>query len=225
MIKHHPSQELLQAFVNGELPASLSAGVAIHADMCPACQASIANLTEQAAEKSFEQAFLHQFVVDESDDISDIDFDRMFEEITQTDDLASVAPSQAKFVTLKGKEYKLPKQLQHMEFASPMNLGKLARSRINLGEGEIHSSLLHIDPGGSVPQHTHHGYELTLLLEGSFSDEMGDYHAGDFILLDQNHDHSPVSENGCLCFTVANDALHFTKGFNKLLNPFGSLIY
>ncbi|GHG03068.1 ChrR family anti-sigma-E factor [Thalassotalea marina] len=225
MIKHHPSQELLQAFVNGELPASLSAGVAIHADMCPACQANIANLTEQAAENSFEQAFLHQFVVDESDDISDIDFDRMFEEITQTDDLASVTPSQAKFVTLKGKEYKLPKQLQHMEFASPMNLGKLARSRINLGEGEIHSSLLHIDPGGSVPQHTHHGYELTLLLEGSFSDDMGEYHVGDFILLDQNHDHSPVSENGCLCFTVANDALHFTKGFNKLLNPFGSLIY
>lgn len=225
MIKHHPSQELLQAFVNGELPASLSAGIAIHADMCPACQATIATMTEQAAEDSFEQAFLHQFVVDDNEDIADIDFERMFSEITDSSDVAKVKVEQPKFITLKGKEYKLPKQLQHMEFASPMNLGKLARSRVDLGEGEIHTSLLHIDPGGAVPQHTHQGYELTLLLEGSFCDEMGEYHAGDFIMLDQQHDHSPMSPDGCLCFTVANDALHFTKGFNKLLNPFGSLIY
>ncbi|MFQ3312714.1 MAG: putative transcriptional regulator, partial [Colwellia sp.] len=33
------------------------------------------------------------------------------------------------------------------------------------------------------------------------------------------------STNGCLCFTVANDALHFTQGINKLLNPIGSFIY
>ena len=38
MIKHHPTFELLRSFVDGDLPASLSAGIAIHADMCPKCQ-------------------------------------------------------------------------------------------------------------------------------------------------------------------------------------------
>ena len=33
MVKHHPTFELLQAYVAGDLPASLSAAIAIHADM------------------------------------------------------------------------------------------------------------------------------------------------------------------------------------------------
>ena len=49
MIKHHPTFELIQAFVNGELPASLSAGIAMHAEMCPKCQHQIAQLTNQIA--------------------------------------------------------------------------------------------------------------------------------------------------------------------------------
>ena len=57
MIKHHPKFELLQSFVNGDLPASLAAGIAIHADMCSQCQEKINQLTEQVAEASFEQNF------------------------------------------------------------------------------------------------------------------------------------------------------------------------
>lgn len=229
MIKHHPTDDLLQAFVQGELPASLTAGIAIHADLCPQCQAKIAALSEQAAEESFEQNFLHQFVVENDSDlneIADMDFEKMMSEITDTDDIDLPQIAEAKkTIELRGNAYVLPKQLQKMDFSKPMNIGKLSRSRIQLGEGEIHSSLLHIDPGGSVPQHTHQGFELTLLLEGSFSDEYGEYVPGDFILLDGSHNHNPVSDKGCLCFTVANDALQFTQGVNKLLNPFGSLIY
>jgi putative transcriptional regulator len=85
--------------------------------------------------------------------------------------------------------------------------------------------LLHIQPGGSVPEHTHNGFELTVLIAGDFSDDQGEYVPGDFIMLDKKHQHHPVSEKGCLCFTVANDSLHFTQGINKLLNPIGTFIY
>jgi putative transcriptional regulator len=101
----------------------------------------------------------------------------------------------------------------------------LARTRIQLDETEIHTNLLHIEPGGSVPEHTHKGFELTVLLEGSFHDDHDKYVKGDFIMLDSSHQHHPVSPEGCLCYTVANDALHFTQGINKLLNPIGSFIY
>jgi len=84
---------------------------------------------------------------------------------------------------------------------------------------------LHIDADGEVPTHTHKGFEITLLLDGSFEDDMGTYHPGDFIELNGEHNHQPKTKEGCLCYTVADDALQFTEGFHKLFNPIGSLLY
>lgn len=230
MIKHHPTFELLQSFVDGELPASLSAGVAIHADMCSECQAKIAQLTDTVAESSFEfeEAYLDRFIVgDQSDaeEASTINFDDMIAGITASDFQDSVPVKKETFITFENKEYLLPSALNSMPLGKTAHIGKLSRARIQLDENEIHSSLLHIEPGGGVPEHTHKGFELTVLLDGSFEDESGKYVKGDFIMLDGNHKHHPISAEGCLCFTVANDALHFTQGINKLLNPIGSFIY
>ena len=229
MIKHHPKFELLQNFVEGDLPASLAAGIAIHADMCPICQQKIAQLTEQVAEASFEQSFLHKFVVNDKDDltqIAEMNFDDMIEGITASDQVATVAePVSERLVTFKGMQYTLPNTLRNFQLGRTAQIGNLSRARIQLNEGEIHTNLLHIAPGGSIPEHTHKGFELTLLLAGSFADERGEYVAGDFIMLDKRHQHQPATEHGCLCYTVANDALHFTQGINKLLNPIGAFIY
>lgn len=216
MINFHPNSELLSTFTKGELPASLSAAIAIHTDMCPTCQQRISALTEQSAEFEFEQP---------SFDLGNLDIDTMISDITNDTNIELTYEDVAKSITVKGKVYTLPRAIQHMPMGKWNSFGSLSRARMDLEEGDIHSSLLQISPGGSVPEHTHKGYELTLLLEGSFKDEMGEYVAGDFILLDSSHKHNPVTEQGCLCFTVANDALHFTQGINKLLNPIASLIY
>lgn len=230
MIKHHPKFELIQSFVNGDLPASLSAAIAIHADMCPLCQQKIAQLTEQTAEVSFEEAYLDRFIVDDitttpESDNNEIDFDAMVASITESNTIDEPKTPVEKTVEFNNKPYTLPKALNNMPLGKTLNMGKLSRARIQLNENEIHTSLLQIEPGGGVPQHTHKGFELTLLLDGSFNDEKGEYVKGDFIMLDGSHTHNPVSEKGCLCYTVANDALHFTQGINKLLNPIGAFIY
>jgi len=228
MIKHHPKFELIQAFVNGELPASLSAGIAIHIDMCPKCKKSIALLTEQVAEQSFEEGFLDKFIVDDNADLESIahlDFDEMIAGITESADIDSVTTPVVKTVEFNKAVYTLPTVLNNIALGKTANVGKLSRSRLQLDENEVHSSLLHIQPGGGVPQHTHNGFELTVLLDGSFHDEDGEYVKGDFIMVEGNHKHHPISTNGCLCYTVANGALHFTQGINKLLNPIGTFIY
>ncbi len=229
MIKHHPKFELLQSFVEGDLPASLAAGIAIHADMCSLCQRQINQLTEQVAEASFEQNFLHKFVVDNDEDLAEIaelDFDEIIEKITANDELESKHELRdERAIDFKGMQYVLPKTLRNMALGKTAQIGKLSRARVLLDEGEIHTNLLHIGPGGAIPQHTHKGFELTLLLAGTFADEQGEYVEGDFIMLDKRHQHQPATEHGCLCYTVANDALHFTQGINKLLNPIGSFIY
>ena len=80
MIKHHPKYELIQSFVKGDLPVSLSAGIAIHADMCSTCQQKIVQLTEQAAEVSFEEDLLDKLMVDsQGQDITLMDFDQMID--------------------------------------------------------------------------------------------------------------------------------------------------
>jgi len=230
MIKHHPKFSLLQSFVGGELPASLAAGIAMHAEMCPLCQEKITQLTEQVAEVSFEASETESFAAKALDnalsDVTALDFDDMIGQITASDDIEPMkAVSAERLISFKGTEYVLPNALRNMSLGKTAQIGKLSRARILLDEGEIHTNLLHIDAGGSIPEHTHKGFELTLLLAGTFADEQGEYVQGNFIMLDKRHLHQPATEQGCLCYTVANDALHFTQGINKLLNPIGAFIY
>ena len=227
MIKHHPKFSLLKSFVDGELPASLAAGIAIHAEMCPLCQQKVTQLTEQVAEASFEESFDAEFIAgDAYTQTAELDFDDIIGQITASDDVEPMkAASVERSVSFKGTQYVLPNALRNMSLGKTAQIGKLSRARILLDEGEIHTNLLHIGAGGSIPEHTHKGFELTLLLAGTFADEQGEYVPGDFIMLDKRHQHQPATELGCLCYTVANDALHFTQGINKLLNPIGSFIY
>jgi putative transcriptional regulator len=228
MIKHHPKFELIQSFVNGDLPASLSAGISIHAGMCPVCQQKISLLTDQVATLNFDESHLDISVFEgdlATQELSAINFDDMISAITESDNIDVTQAVKTRTVNFRNNSYELPSVLNNMLLGKTAHIGKLARRRVQLDENEIHTNLLHMEPNGSVPQHTHKGFELTLLLEGSFHDEEGEYVKGDFIMLDGQHLHNPISSSGCLCYTVANDSMHFTQGINKLLNPIGSFIY
>lgn len=227
MIKHHPTAELLKDFVEGELPASLAAAIAIHSEKCTHCQQTVNDLTIHEADKYFNQPNQNTPIMAGFDSglNTNIDMDSMIDAITSSEEIDLPANAQEKAISVKGKQYILPRALSNMAMSKWTSIGNLARARFSLDEGQIHASLLQIQAGGSIPEHTHKGFELTLLLDGHFKDEMGEYGPGDFILLGNDHHHSPTSEKGCLCYTVLNDALHFTQGINKLLNPIGSFIY
>lgn len=219
MINHHPKLNMLIQHVNGELPASISAGIKIHSDMCKQCSDQLNELTKHEATLSFTQS-------SDVDEEFTFDVDSIINDITQMQPESElIQETKTASVIFRGVEYSLPNVMKQMELGKPAQIGKLSRSRILLDEGHIHSSLLRIEAGGGIPEHTHNGYEITLLLEGDFKDDMGEYGPGDFIILDGNHQHQPMSEQGCLCYTVVSDSLHFTQGINKLLNPIGSFIY
>ena len=255
MIKHHPNINMLTSYAKGELPASLSIAINIHSQLCSACKQHIDDLTEAQAAHSFEaassQAHSHKTQAREevspilelelsttlNDDLPD-EFQHMFAGIINDNESnehdgneAICSPPLHKTkdevfsIKIKNQSYVLPKVLKNIDQGKWTHLGKINRAALMLGEGDVHTHLLRIDPGGVVPEHTHKGFELTLLLEGEFEDELGTYVKGDFICLDSAHQHSPKTQKGCLCLTVVNDALHFTKGMSKLLNPIGSLIY
>ncbi|OOE49881.1 transcriptional regulator [Salinivibrio kushneri] len=224
MIKYHPSTDLLDAFAAGKLPTSMAIALSAHVELCQECQAYVA-----AAEAS-----LAQTVFDEEETAAtDWDFaaeDEMlaaiFEDTAANDGAVDAqAPVRATQISVSDKTYTLPRALQRFSDSNWSSFGKVQRARLNLDEGATRASFLHIDEGGSVPAHTHKGYELTLLLDGTFEDESGEYVPGDFILLDSRHHHTPFTQQGCLCYTVANAPLYFTKGVSKLLNTVGHAIY
>lgn len=232
MIKHHPSLGLLAGFVAGDLPASVAIGVSIHCQMCEQCRNKVDELTLRLAEQEFdslnfevaEESFQSDDVINKESSLP-MEFGNMIDAITSDDEISEQSVARSSVIRIKDKNYELPKALNNVRMNSWLNLGKLSRSSLNLDEGPLHSHLLHIDAGGEVPTHTHKGFEITLLLDGSFEDEMGTYVAGDFIELNGEHNHKPRTKDGCLCYTVADDALQFTEGFHKLFNPIGSLLY
>ncbi|TMO68230.1 ChrR family anti-sigma-E factor [Pseudoalteromonas aurantia] len=216
MIKHHPTAEMLMQFSQGTLPESLSIAVSAHVEMCPCCAKQVAK----------NEALCGQELFSDSDALDlDFDFSQMISNITEDKAVELVKQYEHELIEYHGSKAVVPRAIATLPRSGFSHVGKLARARLDLGDGDVRASLLQISPGGEIPNHTHTGFELTLLLEGSFEDESGSYVAGDFIWLDGRHTHTPKTQDGCLCFTLVNSALHFNKGLSKLLNPIGNLIY
>jgi len=62
------------------------------------------------------------------------------------------------------------------------------------------SSLVRYAPNSSFAPHTHDGGEEILVLDGTFSDENGDYAAGTYLRNPPKSFHSPHSKDGCTIF-------------------------
>lgn len=221
MITHHPSQALLQSFAKGELPASLSIAVAAHTEMCSECCQQVEKITQYQAQQVFEVN--EEPIVDSFD--SELEFMAMIDDITSDESQSAMVEEQLKSVELSYKTITLPRALNSVPLTRWTKLGDVRRARVDLNEEPLRSSLLDISPGTTVPKHSHKGFEVTVVLDGSFSDDMGTYHAGDFIWLDASHNHSPVTRDGCLCYAVLDDAMQFTQGISQLFNPIGRLMY
>lgn len=89
--------------------------------------------------------------------------------------------------------------------------------------GEQRVSLLKARPGASVPQHTHHGTELTLVMQGTLLDNGIEYNAGDVAVNTEDDDHRPriLGTQTCYCLIVQQGDLHFTGRFSRILNYIG----
>ena len=82
--------------------------------------------------------------------------------------------------------------------------------------------LIKMDPGTSVPLHSHNGKEYILVLDGSFCDEYGEYNKGDMQINDQQIKHNPTAckSDGCVCLSITeNDVVFFGK-YGSALNLF-----
>jgi anti-sigma factor ChrR (cupin superfamily) len=88
-------------------------------------------------------------------------------------------------------------------------------------EAGVVTSIVRYDADTAFPVHDHPDGEEIYVLDGTFSDEHGDYPAGSYLLNPEGFRHAPFSQDGCVIFVklrqyAGRDRRHITLDTNTL---------
>ncbi len=207
-IKHHISDALLMGYAAGTLPEAFSLVIATHVSLCDDCRAQL------AAYEAVGGALVEDQVAAMQDDALSACMAR----------LAGPAPVAAANPARQGI---LPGPLAQyvggdLSAVKWKSLGNGVRQAILPTARGSSARLLYIPAGMAVPDHSHGGLELTLVLQGAFRDAEGHYGPGDVETASETVDHTPIAEPGadCICLAATDAPLKFHGFFPRLLQPF-----
>ncbi|MFL2492411.1 MAG: ChrR family anti-sigma-E factor [Luminiphilus sp.] len=209
MVKHHPDTNTLLEFAASSLPAAQSVVVSTHLQFCSECRQRLAQL-ESLGATMFENA--------EPVDINPSVFDNVLARLDEVEEDRAANDASASTLSWTVKQIRKGNldQLQWKKVTRSLRIADLGEI-----DGAAEFSLYHIAEGGRIPQHNHSGTEMTLVLQGGFSDEGGSYHAGDFITREAGDIHAPTALSGgdCICLAVLESPLRFTSWHHRWLSP------
>ncbi|MDR6266143.1 MULTISPECIES: ChrR family anti-sigma-E factor [Rhodobacterales] len=100
-------------------------------------------------------------------------------------------------------------------------LGGGVKQAILRTSGKAQARLLFIPAGAAVPDHGHRGTELTLVLQGAFSDEVDTFARGDIEIANEDLNHQPIASEDadCICLAATDAPLRFNSLIPRLLQP------
>lgn len=205
-IAHHIPEALLASYVSGTLAHPFALVVAAHVSICEECRANL------AAHEAVGGALLDDFdPIAISGDLRNrvmagLDDDGMPEPVRPRGDATYPTP------VLEALGGKAPRW---------RSLGPGAKQCILEANKTGSVRLLHIAPGYAVPDHTHGGLELTLVLQGAFHDATGRFGRGDLEVADDDLEHTPIADSGlpCICLAATDAPLKFSSFVPRLLQP------
>ena len=176
MTHYHPDQFLLNDYVAGSLPGAVALPIAVHLEYCPQCREEVAQLSRLGAE-----LFNELDPVPVGDDA----FARLLDRLDGKGavPVASVAPkrpARARDGLPRALRSLAPEGVEELDWKRIS--GSLRASRLGFGDPQREVALHHIRAGGKVLAHGHAGSEITVVLNGSFSDQDGRYAQGDFLV-------------------------------------------
>lgn len=219
-LQHHPSDELLIEYASGALSEGWSLIVATHLALCPQCRRQVAK-AEQAGGMLLHTIQCDAVGVDDG-------WRRMRERIAaQPRPAAAPMPQMNARDVPKASAPVLPQPLRDYlgSDVDGLKWAPLGRGAyhipIKTGDGTTKVRLLRIPAGKPVPEHSHGGRELTLVLSGSFHDETGRYGRGDFEEADEDLEHKPIAgmDEDCICLVATDAPLRFRSWLLKVLQP------
>lgn len=210
MSQWHPQPDQLVEFAAGTCHTGMSVAISVHLHYCPQCRAALSEL-ESASAVLFEQ----QAAIP----VADSAFDQLMQRIQHEPATEPVTkPVNPRFP--KALASLMPESLETLDWRQPMK--NLRVSHLMTDESGMIIGLHHMKAGGRVPNHYHRGDEISVVLEGGFSDQLGSYGVGDFIVRTPSDTHSPRADahEDCLMLSVVAAPVKLTGPLGWLLNPF-----
>lgn len=238
MVSYNPSIELLNDYVSGALQLSHALCVATHLEYCESCRVQVDRLESVGASVFNQQALvtergvsydaLKASVLDTINTHTDQPLpDAGSGSCVEANTTCGSALGEKTINIGSAGDYKVPGCLNQFV---PNGYGSLKWVTLGIGvklatlcrdSDGSQLALSRVQPGGKIPHHSHTGEEITVVLEGSFSDQDGIYGAGDFVCRSKHEKHTPVVTNDreCICLMVLNGPIQFTGLLSRLLNP------
>jgi len=212
MANFHPGLDLLTEHAAGDLPLAQAACVSAHMNYCEQCRRASSQLLD-----------LGTVLFDslQPEPVGDAQLHAVLARLDDAPPLSYASSSQ-------WSAGETPAILQRLMSGDLTELiwkkitSTLRISYLKTGDPGHEFALYHIKAGGKIPEHTHRGSEMTLVLEGGFSDADGTYHQGDFLMREPSDVHSPtaVQSEDCICLAVLDAPLKFTGWKYRWMNPF-----
>jgi len=223
MIRFHPADDELAAFVEGLLDPTHALMVAAHCDLCPHCRSKVDAISDVGSALVFEDG--------DEPEATGPSLDQMLESIINAAPVSQTRSHTQYPATIEfqGRAYRMPESLRRIARAKrswSRLIGGLWLAPVMIG-GKTLANFIFMEKGGIIPEHTHIGNEYTLVMHGSFDDGHNTYTSGDYIALNSDSVHTPKasSAESCLVFTIIDEPLHFTSKWAKLVNPFSHLYF
>lgn len=195
----------------GSLPEAFNLIVATHISVCDECRARMAEFDALGGEV---------MMCAETVEMDDSAFEKTLRSLMNESEDVAPAPT-------KRSVGVFPAPLRDyvggdLDAVRWRKVGGGVRQMILKTDGEATARLLYIPSGVAVPDHGHNGIELTLVLQGAFSDELDSFGVGDIEVTNEDIEHTPIAmgDMDCICLAVTDAPLRFAGLIPRLAQPF-----
>jgi putative transcriptional regulator len=215
MSRHPAPDELLLDYASGTLAEGPALAVALHAALDPVAAKTIDRLSTLAAA------------------MIDVDAEAAATATNDADLARAMALIEGVAVEPRAKPKQMPAHLpQELAWAPPplrrylnpnatwkRKLGGFEEIPLDIRGHKV--SLLRLMPGKGLPVHSHTGGEFTVVLQGGYTDETGNFGPGDFAVGPGEAEHTPIADPGepCIALIVLENPIVLTGPLGRFLNP------
>jgi len=227
MISYHPDSRFLTDFATANLPLAEAVCVSAHLEFCGKCRAHVQQLTDIGG---------HMLSRLEPEAVSADSFEALMARVsTAAAPAASPVSEQISSAPLATADQParplagafLPRSVRRLTSGSLdklrwVQLGKALRvAPLQMSDATRETAIYDIRAGGRMPEHEHRGEEITVLLQGSFSDADGSYTRGDFVVRHAGEAHQPTAtqDMDCICLVCLEHPVRPRGLLYRMLEP------
>ena len=219
-MRHHPDDDLLLSYASGAAEEAVALVIATHLAFCAQCRDAVAlmetiggNLLEDLPPVALSQTAF-------AGTAARLDQAKPFARPARAASRGASARAGATIIEATPEPLRsyLGGDLPSVRW---WRMGPSLAYKPLFRRGRTSVKLLRAAPGTDAGAHSHRGLELTLVLQGGFTDVTGSYGPGDLQVSDSALSHNPIADAGedCINLAVTTDSLKFENLLQKIAGP------